>query len=157
MSRMGCQQRLWRWYLLACRRRKVLSRAWSVSPPTGGVVLLHRLVGRNLRFNRADPPLHYGQPSPLRCVLLSPQGLATLRGPQFQKRFRAAALKTRVAWLRWIRILFFCWYRKTNPYCAQMRSKSVCDAFLSPARWSAKGEPPPLSHPQRRGTKPITG
>ena len=27
------------------------------------------------------------------------------------------------AWLRWIRILFFCWYRKTNPYCAQMRSK----------------------------------
>ena len=43
-----------------------------VFPPTGGVVLLHRLVGRNLRFNRADPPLCCGQPSPLRCVLLSP-------------------------------------------------------------------------------------
>ena len=27
------------------------------------------------------------------------------------------------AWLRWIRILFFCGSRKTNPYCAQMRSK----------------------------------
>ena len=70
---------------------------------------LRRLVGRNLRFNRADPPLHYGQPSPLRCALLSPQGLATLQGPQ------------------------------------------------KPARWSAKGEPPPLSPPQRRGTKPIAG
>ena len=62
---------------------------------------LRRLVGRNLRFNRADPPLHYGQPSPLRCALLSPQGLATLQGPQ------------------------------------------------KPARWSAKGEPPPLSCPCR--------
>ena len=39
------------------------------------------LVGRNLRFNRADPPLHCEQPSPQRCVLLSPQGLTTLRGP----------------------------------------------------------------------------
>ena len=75
--------------------------AWSVSPPTGGVVLLTRLVGRNLRFNRADPPLCCGQPSPLRCALLSPQGLATLQGPQ------------------------------------------------KPARWSAKGEPPPLSLPCR--------
>ena len=62
---------------------------------------LRRLVGRNLRFNRADPPLHCGQPSPLRCVLLSPQGLTTLQGPQ------------------------------------------------KPARWSAKGEPPPLSCPCR--------
>ena len=62
---------------------------------------LRWLVGRNLRFNRADPPLHYGQPSPLRCALLSPQGLATLRGSQ------------------------------------------------KPARWSAKGEPPPLSCPCR--------
>ena len=65
---------------------------------------LRRLVGRNLRFNRADPPLHCGQPSPLRCVLLSPQGLTTLQGPQ------------------------------------------------KPARWSAKGEPPPLSPPLRMGT-----
>ena len=56
-----------------------------VCTPAGGAALLHRLVGRNLRFNRADPPLHYGQPSPLRCVLLSPQGLATLRGPQIPK------------------------------------------------------------------------
>ena len=62
---------------------------------------LRRLVGRNLRFNRADPPLHYGQPSPLRRALLSPQGLATLQGPQ------------------------------------------------KPARWSAKGEPPPLFCPCR--------
>ena len=38
-------------------------------------------VGRNLRFSRADPN---GQPSPLWCVLLSPQGLATLRGPHVQ-------------------------------------------------------------------------
>ena len=44
------------------------------------------LVRRNLRFNRADPPLHCGQPSPLRCVLLSPQGLATLRGPHSPAR-----------------------------------------------------------------------
>ena len=47
---------------------------------------LRRLVGRNLRFNRADPPLHCGQPSPLRCALLSPQGLTTLRGPHKSPR-----------------------------------------------------------------------
>ena len=39
------------------------------------------LVGRNLRLSRADPMLCFGQPSPLQCILLSPQGLATLRGP----------------------------------------------------------------------------
>ena len=42
-----------------------------------------RRVGRNLRLSRTDPTLCFGQPSPLRCVLLSPQGLATLRGPHF--------------------------------------------------------------------------
>ena len=41
-----------------------------------------RRVGRNLRLNRADPALCSGQPSPLRCILLSPQGLTTLWGPQ---------------------------------------------------------------------------
>ena len=56
-----------------------------------------------------------------------------------QKRFRAAALKTRNAWLRWIRILIFCGSRKSNPYGAQMRSKGICDASLSPPRWSAEG------------------
>ena len=40
------------------------------------------LVGRNLRLSRADPMLCFGQPSPLRCVLLSLQGLTTLQGPQ---------------------------------------------------------------------------
>ena len=40
-----------------------------------------RRVGRNLRLSRADPALCSGQPSPLRCILLSPQGLATLWGP----------------------------------------------------------------------------
>ena len=39
-----------------------------------------RRVGRNLRLSRIDPALCSGQPSPLRCILLSPQGLATLRG-----------------------------------------------------------------------------
>ena len=39
------------------------------------------LVGRNLRLSRADPMLCFGQPSPLQCILLSPQGLATLWGP----------------------------------------------------------------------------
>ena len=45
-----------------------------------------RLVGRNLRFNREAPPLCCGQPSPLRCALLSPQGLTTLRGPHKSPR-----------------------------------------------------------------------
>ena len=40
------------------------------------------LVGRNLRLSRADPALCFGQPSPLRCVLLSLQGLTTLQEPQ---------------------------------------------------------------------------
>ena len=39
-----------------------------------------RRVGRNLRLSRIDPALCSGQPSSLRCILLSPQGLATLRG-----------------------------------------------------------------------------
>ena len=52
---------------------------------TAGVALLNRLVGRNLRLSRADPTLCFGRPSPLRCALLSPQGLTTLRGP-IQKR-----------------------------------------------------------------------
>ena len=47
-----------------------------------------RRVGRNLRLSRADPALCSGQPSSLRCILLSPQGLATLRGPPSQP-FRA--------------------------------------------------------------------
>ena len=47
----------------------------------------HR-VGRNLRLSRADPALCSGQPSPLRCILLSPQGLTTLRGPQFYGVYR---------------------------------------------------------------------
>ena len=63
---------------------KPYKRFWFVRL-SGGEALLHRLVGRNLRLNRADPPLHYGQPSPLRCVLLSPQGLTTLRDPQIPK------------------------------------------------------------------------
>ena len=47
----------------------------------------HR-VGRNLRLSRADPALCSGQPSSLRCILLSPQGLATLRGPQLHGAYR---------------------------------------------------------------------
>jgi len=47
----------------------------------------HR-VGRNLRLSRADPALCSGQPSPLRCILLSPQGLTTLRGPRLYGVYR---------------------------------------------------------------------
>ena len=47
-----------------------------------------RRVGRNLRLSRTDPTLCFGQPSPLRCILLSPQGLTTLRGPQFYGAYR---------------------------------------------------------------------
>ena len=47
-----------------------------------------RRVGRNLRLNRADPALCSGQPSPLRCILLSPQGLTTLRGPRLYGVYR---------------------------------------------------------------------
>ena len=47
-----------------------------------------RRVGRNLRLSRADPALYSGQPSPLRCILLSPQGLATLRGPRLYGVYR---------------------------------------------------------------------
>ena len=47
----------------------------------------HR-VGRNLRLSRADPALCSGQPSPPRCILLSPQGLATLRGPRLYGAYR---------------------------------------------------------------------
>ena len=47
-----------------------------------------RRVGRNLRLSRADPALCSGQPSPLRCILLSPQGLTTLRGPKFYGVYR---------------------------------------------------------------------
>ena len=45
-----------------------------------------RRVGRNLRLSRADPALCFGQPSPLQCILLSPQGTATLRGPIYPAR-----------------------------------------------------------------------
>ena len=41
-----------------------------------------RRVERNLHLSRADPSLCFGQPSPLRCVLLSLQGLTILQGPQ---------------------------------------------------------------------------
>ena len=47
-----------------------------------------RRVGRNLRLSRADPALCSGQPSPLRCILLSPQGLTTLRGPRLYGVYR---------------------------------------------------------------------
>ena len=47
-----------------------------------------RRVGRNLRLSRTDPALCSGQPSSLRCILLSPQGLATLRGPQLHGAYR---------------------------------------------------------------------
>ena len=47
-----------------------------------------RRVGRNLRLSRADPMLCSGQPSPLRCILLSPQGLTTLRGPRLYGAYR---------------------------------------------------------------------
>ena len=47
-----------------------------------------RRVGRNLRLSRTDPTLCFGQPSPLRCILLSPQGLTTLRGPRLYEVFR---------------------------------------------------------------------
>ena len=50
-----------------------------------------RRVGRNLRLSRADPALCSGQPSPLRCILLSPQGLATLRGPRLYGAYRRVA------------------------------------------------------------------
>ena len=51
-----------------------------------------RRVGRNLRLSRADPALCSGQPSPLRCILLSPQGVATLRGPRLYGRTDAWGL-----------------------------------------------------------------
>ena len=47
-----------------------------------------RRVGRNLRLSRTDPTLCFGQPSPLRCILLSPQGLTTLRGPRLYGAYR---------------------------------------------------------------------
>ena len=47
-----------------------------------------RRVGRNLRLSRADPALCSGQPSPLRCILLSPPGLTTLRGPRLYGVYR---------------------------------------------------------------------
>ena len=47
-----------------------------------------RRVGRNLRLSRTDPTLCSGQPSPLRCILLSPQGLTTLRGPRLYGVYR---------------------------------------------------------------------
>ena len=47
-----------------------------------------RRVGRNLRLSRADPALCSGQPSPLRCILLSLQGLTTLRGPRLYGVYR---------------------------------------------------------------------
>ena len=47
-----------------------------------------RRVGCNLRLSRADPALCSGQPSPLRCILLSPQGLTTLRGPRLYGVYR---------------------------------------------------------------------
>ena len=47
-----------------------------------------RRVGRNLRLSRTDPALCSGQPASLRCILLSPQGLATLRGPQLHGAYR---------------------------------------------------------------------
>ena len=51
-----------------------------------------RRVGRNLRLSRTDPTLCFGQPSPLRCILLSPQGLTTLRGPRSSIRQYAGVL-----------------------------------------------------------------
>ena len=54
----------------------------------------HR-VGRNLRLSRADPALCSGQPSPLRCILLSPQGLTTLRGPRLYGAYRRVWLLRR--------------------------------------------------------------
>ncbi len=42
---------------------------------------MDRFVGRNLRLSRADPTPWFGQPSPLRCALISPAGLASRRGP----------------------------------------------------------------------------
>jgi hypothetical protein len=47
-----------------------------------------RRVGCNLRLSRADPALCSRQPSPLRCILLSPQGLTTLRGPRLYGVYR---------------------------------------------------------------------
>ena len=63
--------------LYACRRGGTFAPPRRTQPPLQS--------GRPSVALRADPPLHYGQPSPLRCVLLSPQGLATLRGPQIPK------------------------------------------------------------------------
>ena len=47
-----------------------------------------RRVGRNLRLSRTDPTRCFGQPSPLRCILLSPQGLTTLRWPRLYGVYR---------------------------------------------------------------------
>ena len=67
----------WIRILIFCCRRK--SNPYGTQMRSRGS--LRRLVGRNLSFNRTAPSLCYGQSSPLRCALLSPQGLATLRGP----------------------------------------------------------------------------
>ena len=53
-------------------------------------VLTRRYGGRGLRFIRADPPLHAGQPSPLRRARLPPPGLPTRRGPHWAALTAAA-------------------------------------------------------------------
>ena len=107
---------------------------------------LRRLVGRNLRLNRADPSLCYGQPSPLRCALLSPQGLTTLRGPP--KSPRAGARRA-----------------NHHPCLALVAPMSHCFAIslalllLLPKELSLLPPPAALQFlaPQRRGIMPPVG
>ena len=70
-----------------------------------------RRVGRNLRLSRADPALCSGQPSPLRCILLSPQGLTTLRGPRLYGVYRRVGSLGRSP--EWLLVTFL--HRKVTP------------------------------------------
>ena len=70
-----------------------------------------RRVGRNLRLSRADPALCSGQPSPLRCILLSPQGLTTLRGPRLYGVYRRVGSLGRSP--EWLFVTFL--HRKVTP------------------------------------------
>ena len=85
-----------------------------------------RRVGRNLRLSRADPALCSGQPSPLRCILLSPQGLTTLRGPRLYGVYRRVGVSGSSPSDFWV--LFF-----TEKYPPPGR-RAVCHPVVTPPR-----------------------
>ena len=62
-------------------RRRKAAAPHQPGAASASFLLTCRYGGRGLRFIRADPPLHGGQPSPLRRARLPPTGLPTRRGP----------------------------------------------------------------------------